>query len=77
MPEALVDARFLLGSQARSEQVQGVRFNVAYCRALAPSVQGYLAHKKLPSPQDNRGALGMRLLWGPRSRTFLMSEVPI
>ena len=40
-------------------------------------VQGYLAHKKLPPPQDFRRALGIGLLQGPWRRQFLMSEVPL
>jgi len=40
-------------------------------------VQGYLAHKKLPPPQDHLRALGIVLLYGPRRKQFLMSEVPL
>ena len=43
----------------------------------AAGLQGYLAHKKLPPPQDHRRALGIGLLQGPRRRQFLMSEVPL
>ena len=31
-------------------------------QGLSPPLQGYLAHKKLPPPQDHRRALGMGLL---------------
>ncbi len=40
-------------------------------------VQGYLAHKKLPSNYDHRRALGMVLLQGPKGGLFLMSEAPL
>ena len=38
-------------------------------------LQGYLAHKKPPPPQDHHRALGVGLLLGPRESRFLMSEV--
>ena len=41
------------------------------------SLQGYLAHKKPPSPQDFHRALGIGLLQGPSGRRFLVSEVPL
>ena len=37
-------------------------------------LQGYLAHKKRPPPEDHRRALG---IVGARMRWFLMSEVPL
>ena len=37
--------------------------------------QGYLAHRKLPLPQDFRRALDIGLLQGPRGALFLMNEV--
>ena len=41
-------------------------------------IQGYLAHKKQPSPpKDYHRPLGMGLLQGPRVAPFLMSEVPL
>ena len=33
--------------------------------------------RKRPPPLDPHRALGMVLLWGPRRRWFLMSEVPL
>ena len=43
----------------------------------AKRVQGYLAHKKPPPPQDFHRALGIVLLQGPKGARFLMSEVPL
>ena len=40
-------------------------------------IQGYLAPKKQPPPQDHHRALGMVLLLGPRGALFLMREVPL
>jgi hypothetical protein len=40
-------------------------------------VQGYLAHKQHPPPQDHHTALGIVLLQGPTGEDFLMSEVPL
>ena len=40
-------------------------------------IQGYLAHKKLPPPQDHHRALGIWPLQGPRGRCFLMLEVSL
>jgi hypothetical protein len=40
-------------------------------------MQGYLAHKKQPPPQDYRRALGIVLLYGLRGALFVMSEVPL
>jgi len=40
-------------------------------------IQGYLADKKLPTPQDHHRSLGIVLLYGPRRKQFLMSEVPL
>jgi hypothetical protein len=47
----------------------------AYVKSSA--LQGNLAHKKQPPPQDLPRALGIVLLWGPRGRLFLRSEVPL
>ena len=41
------------------------------------TVQGYLAHKKQPPPQDRRRSLGIVLRLGPTEALFLMSEVPL
>ena len=41
------------------------------------AVQGYLAHKKQPPPEDHHQALGTGLLLGPRVIFFLISEVPL
>ena len=40
-------------------------------------VQGYLAHKKQPPPEDHHRSLGIGLLQGPTGGVFLMSEVPL
>ena len=40
-------------------------------------LQGYLAHKEPPPPQDFHRALGIVLLKSPRGARFLMSEVPL
>ena len=40
-------------------------------------LQGYLAHKKYPPPQDPPRTLGIGLRYGPRGERFLMSEVPL
>ena len=39
--------------------------------------QGYPVHKKTPNPLELHRALGMVLLYGPRGRRFLMSEVSL
>ena len=44
---------------------------------LSPGVQGYLAHKKQPSPQGRHRSLGIGLLQGPVGFWFPMSEVPL
>ena len=41
------------------------------------TMQGYLAHKKTPTPLDRHRSLGMVLLQGPRGVRFLISEVPL
>jgi len=42
-------------------------------------LQGYLGHKKQPSPWDHQRSLGMGLLYGPYSRRalFIMSEASL
>ena len=40
-------------------------------------IQGYLAHKKTPTPWDHHMTLGIVLLQGPRRGVFLISEVPL
>jgi len=40
-------------------------------------LQGYLAHKKHPSPRDRHRSLGIGLLTGPTGGVFLMSKVPL
>ena len=52
-------------------------FFVVGVRDLRLDMQGYLAHKKLPPPEQQRGALGLSLLQGPTRRQFVMSEVPL
>ena len=47
-------------------------------REVTSTLQGYLAHKKTPPPPlDPQRVLGMVLLYGPRRRKFLMSEVTL
>ena len=41
------------------------------------TVQGYLAHKKHPSPEDHHRSLVVGLLYGPTGGLFLISEVPL
>ena len=41
------------------------------------SVQGYLAHKNPPPPQDRHRALGLVLLKGRKGGLFHMIEVPL
>jgi len=43
----------------------------------AQGLQGYLAHKTPPPPQEHHMALGVVLLYSPREGQFLMSEVPL
>ena len=38
-------------------------------------VQGHLAHKKLPPPQDYHRALGIALLQGPKGRRFRLKDL--
>ena len=40
-------------------------------------VQGYLAHKKVPPPQDHRRALGIVLLYRPEWGVGSMNAVPL
>ena len=40
------------------------------------SAQGYLAHKKLQTPQDHHRTLGVGLLQGPTGGRVLIIEVP-
>ena len=47
----------------------------SYGRASPRPLQGYLAHKKPPSPLGHCRALGRGLLQGPRGVRFLISEV--
>jgi len=44
---------------------------------VAQSLQGYLAHKKSPLPQDNHRTLGTVLARVPGGEVFLMSEVTL
>ena len=53
-----------------------VRFQLNI-RPLTQHLQGYLADKKVLSPQDHRMTLGIVLLYGPSRKQFLMSEVPL
>ena len=53
------------------------RARALYLSEVDGCVLGYLAHKKLATPQDQYRALGIGLLQGPRRRQFLMSEVPL
>ena len=48
-----------------------------FAQVLPRALQGYLAHKKHPPPQDHPRSLGIGLLYGPRRRQFLVSEVPL
>ena len=41
------------------------------------NLQGYLAHKKTPTPYDPFMALRIGLRWGPRGVRVLISEVPL
>ena len=41
-----------------------------------PPLQGYLAHKKHPPPEDYHRSLGIGLQQGHTGGLFLMSEVP-
>ena len=40
-------------------------------------LQGYLAHKKTPTPKDCHKVLGIGLLQGPTGESFLECEVPV
>jgi hypothetical protein len=40
-------------------------------------VQGYLAHKKTPTPLDHHRALGIFLLYGHKGALFRMSKVSL
>ena len=40
-------------------------------------IQGYLAHKKTPTPKDHHRSLGIGPLKGPTKGLFLRSEVPL
>ena len=46
-------------------------------RVRTRGVQGYLAHKKTPPPQDHHRALGIVPLNSPKQVRFLMSDVPL
>ena len=48
----------------------------ASARSGHDGLQGYLADKITPTPQEPHRALGMVLLWGPRGMRFLFGEVP-
>ena len=52
-------------------------FTLSEFRRSVRPLQGYLAHKKSPPPQDHHRALDILLLQGPRGALFLMSEVPL
>jgi hypothetical protein len=56
--------------------VQGGRLVKAE-QSKANAAQGYLAHKKTPTPYDHHRALGIALLKGPMEGCFLVSEVPL
>ena len=55
-----------------SEQTDAIPLRVA-----PKTVQGYLAHKKHPPPQDHHRSLDRGRLYGPIGGVFLMSEVPL
>ena len=67
------------------EEIQGdskanLRPRGLACRYLLVKhhhLQGYLAHKKTPTPQDHQRTLGIALLQGPRGVRLIMSEVPL
>ena len=59
-------------------KLRAVTFNNFGCFIPTPPIlQGYLAHKKLPPPQDRRRTIGTSLLQSPKGRRFLMREVPL
>ena len=40
-------------------------------------LQGYIAHKKVPAPQDRRRTKDIGLLLGLKRRRFLVGKVPL
>ena len=47
-----------------------------YLESNGTGLQGYLAHKRAPTPWDRYRALGIALLLGSTRRRFRMGEVP-
>ena len=66
-PEALLKIVLL----ARERCTPSVFATRAVC------LQGYLAHKKAPPPQDHHRALEIKLLYVARVGRFFMSKVPL
>jgi len=61
-----------------SQVSQGTPMEQAVSRGeVASRLHEYLALKKTPAPEDHHRALGIVLLYGPRGKQLLMSEVPL
>jgi len=68
---------FIYVYRRRQNALQRLNASPGHERAVCwGCIQGYLAHEKTPTPQDQHRALGIVLLQGPRRGVFLMSEVP-
>ena len=66
-----------IGGASEEEQAARELWRVGQVPLSSFPPKGYLAQKKQPPPQDHRRALGTVLLYGHRTKKFLMSEVPL